>query len=118
MNYLSLREKRNLLKKELTIAELNYTNLKHELTEKLNALKMSNQHEIDFFTVNNDALNVCIIIKIKIKNMFVFEISLFKRNYVFILYNSNKNIIFQLNIKYQVNVFFFFYRNKLKCYLT
>lgn len=56
----------------MTEAKLKYNSLNHNLTEELNALKISNEHQIEFYTVNNEALSVCIIIKFRIiKNIFV-----------------------------------------------
>lgn len=59
----SLKDKNNSLKRETIEANLQYTNIKHNLSEGLNALKISNQHEIDFYTANNEALQVCIILQ-------------------------------------------------------
>ncbi|VVC41292.1 Hypothetical protein CINCED_3A019524 [Cinara cedri] len=55
-NYQSLKDRNNLLKKETTEAQRRYAIIKHNLIEEFNALKISNQHEIEFYTINTEAL--------------------------------------------------------------
>lgn len=54
----NLEQKSISLKNELVAADNKYKILKEKLSEELNALKIANQHEFDFYSKNHDALKV------------------------------------------------------------
>lgn len=52
-------EEKNLLKKNMIAkANIHYINLNENIIEELKTLKAANDHEIDFFTTNHEALAV------------------------------------------------------------
>lgn len=53
-----LKEQNHFLKREMVKSNLQYLNLKENTTEELRTLKATNDHEINFFTKNHEALKV------------------------------------------------------------